>query len=240
MLAWIAAATSRIGVATRVLGVPYRNPAMVAKMAETLDRLSGGRLVLGLGGGHSDEEFRAFGMRVPTARDKIGGLEEAVRIARGLWSDEAFTFHGRLHHTSEAHLEPKPGRRIPIWLGTFGPRGLGLTGRLADGWIPSLSFAPPEKARAMRDRVLAAAEEAGRDPAEITCAYNVAVRIQDRPGDDPAAVSGPAEAVVEKLLGFAAMGFTSFNFAPAGPDPERQTELLAEEVLPVLRKESRP
>jgi hypothetical protein len=66
MLSWIAAATSRIRLATRVLGVPYRPPPMVAKMAETLDRLSGGRLILGLGGGYSDEEFRAFGLRVPS------------------------------------------------------------------------------------------------------------------------------------------------------------------------------
>src|SRR5688500_3295153 len=74
MLAWMAAGTSRIQVASRVLGVPYRLPPMVAKMAETLDRLSGGRLILGLGGGASDDEFRAFGVGVPTAREKIDGL----------------------------------------------------------------------------------------------------------------------------------------------------------------------
>src|SRR6266705_6891153 len=84
MLAFVAAATSRIRVATRVLGVPYRPPPMVAKMAETLDRLSGGRLILGLGGGYSDDEFRAFGLGTPTPRDKIDGLEEAIRIIRGL------------------------------------------------------------------------------------------------------------------------------------------------------------
>jgi alkanesulfonate monooxygenase SsuD/methylene tetrahydromethanopterin reductase-like flavin-dependent oxidoreductase (luciferase family) len=78
MLTWIAAATSRIRIATRVLGVPYRPPAMVAKMAESLDRLSGGRLILGLGGGYSDAEFRAFGLTVPSPRDKVDGLQEAV------------------------------------------------------------------------------------------------------------------------------------------------------------------
>ena len=85
MLSWIAAATSRIKVATRVLGVPYRPPAMVAKMAETLDRLSDGRLILGLGGGYSDDEFRAFGLGVPTPGEKITGLQEAIHIIRGLW-----------------------------------------------------------------------------------------------------------------------------------------------------------
>ena len=78
MLSWIAASTSTVRIATRVLGVPYRSPAMVAKMAETFDRLSGGRLILGLGGGYSDDEFRAFGLRVPTAREKVDGLAEAI------------------------------------------------------------------------------------------------------------------------------------------------------------------
>ena len=114
MLAWIAAATSRISVASRVLGVPYRPPAMVAKMAETLDRLSGGRLILGLGGGSGDEEMRAFGLGIRTPRDKVDGLAEALTIIRGLWTEPTFTFHGRLYRTEEAPLEPKPPHRIPL------------------------------------------------------------------------------------------------------------------------------
>jgi alkanesulfonate monooxygenase SsuD/methylene tetrahydromethanopterin reductase-like flavin-dependent oxidoreductase (luciferase family) len=84
MLAWMAASTTRIAVASRVLGVPYRAPAMVAKMAETLDRLSGRQLILWLGGGYSDDEFRAFGLGVPTPREKVDGLGEAV--AHHPWS----------------------------------------------------------------------------------------------------------------------------------------------------------
>jgi alkanesulfonate monooxygenase SsuD/methylene tetrahydromethanopterin reductase-like flavin-dependent oxidoreductase (luciferase family) len=163
MLSWIAAATSRIRVATRVLGVPYRPPAVLAKMAESFDRLSGGRLILGLGGGAVDEEFRAFGLPVRSPRDKVDGLEEAIRIARGLWSRPRFSFDGRLYRTDGADLEPKPDRHIPIWLGTYGNRALALTGRLADGWIPSLGYAPPERVVAMRDRVLAAARAEGND-----------------------------------------------------------------------------
>ena len=71
LLTAVAARTSRIRVLSRVLAIPYRNPAVLAKMAETLDRLSGGRLILGLGGGYSDDEFRAFGLPVPTNRDKV-------------------------------------------------------------------------------------------------------------------------------------------------------------------------
>ncbi len=212
MLSWIAAATSRIRVATRVLGVPYRPPAVLAKMAETFDRLSGGRLILGLGGGAMDEEFRAFGLPVRSPRDKVDGLEEAIRIARGMWSRPGFTFEGRLYRTDGADLEPKPDRRIPIWLGTYGNRALALTGRLADGWIPSLGYAPPERVGAMRERVLAAAREAGT-----------------------AVVAGSSDAVAERLLGFRELGFDALSLIPVGPGEQEQAERLAREVLPALR-----
>jgi alkanesulfonate monooxygenase SsuD/methylene tetrahydromethanopterin reductase-like flavin-dependent oxidoreductase (luciferase family) len=235
MLSWIAAATSRIKVATRVLGVPYRNVAMVAKMAETFDRLSGGRLILGLGGGYSDEEFRAFGMRVPTAREKVDGLAEAIQITRGLWSEKSYTFKGLHHHTEAAQLEPKPERRIPIWLGTFGPRALAVTGRLADGWIPSYSFAGPEEVRTLRARLMAAAHEAGRAPEEITCAYNVAVRVEERAKPDAGAVAGPPDLLIDALRGFREIGFTAFNLMPIGDGLEEQVERLGREVVPFLK-----
>lgn len=235
MLSWIAAATSRIRVATRVLAVPYRHPAVLAKMAASFDRLSGGRLILGLGGGAVDDEFRAFGLDVRSPRDKVDGLEEAIRIARGVWSQPRFTFGGRLYRTDGAELEPKPDRRIPIWLGTYGNRALTLTGRLADGWIPSLAYAPPERAAALRRRVLAAAEAAGRDPAEVTCAYNVGVRVDERAGARPTVVAGPPEAVAERLLGFLELGFTALSLIPVGPDEQEQAERLAAEVVPALR-----
>lgn len=234
LLSWLAAGTSRIKIASRVLGVPYRPPAMVAKMAESLDRLSGGRLILGLGGGYSDEEFRAFGLGVPSPRDKVDGMEEAILIARGLWSKPAFTFEGRLYRTEAADLEPKPGRRIPIWLGTYGRRALAVTGRLADGWIPSLGFAPPAEASAMREHLLAAARDAGRDPAEITCAYNLTVQV-GAGADDPTVISGPPGTVAERLAGLVRLGFSAFSVTPAGPDPRAQTERLAHEVIPAVR-----
>jgi probable F420-dependent oxidoreductase len=235
MLSWVASATSRIRMATRVLAVPYRNPAVVAKMAETFDRLSGGRLILGLGGGYMDEEFRAFGLGERSPRDKVDGLEEAIRIARGLWSERDFTFDGRLSRAEGAVLEPKPDHRIPIWLGTYGPRALDLTGRLADGWIPTLELAPPDRVTVMRDRVLAAAGDAGRQPDEITCVYNLDVRVDERAEEAPSVVSGSPDAVAERLLGFQRLGFTAFNFLPVGDDRKEQAERLAREVVPAVR-----
>ena len=222
-------------MAPRVLAVPYRNPAVVAKMAETLQRLSGGRLILGLGGGYSDQEFRAFGLGARTPREKVDGMEEAIRIARGLWSERGFSFQGRLYATEGAEVEPKPDHPIPIWLGTYGNRALAVTGRLADGWIPTYEGALPEQVPAMRDRIVEAARGAGRDPAEIRCVYNLDIRVDDRAVDDPAVVAGPADQLVERVLGFRQLGFTAFNFCPAGPDQAEQVERLAREVVPAVR-----
>jgi probable F420-dependent oxidoreductase len=239
MLSWIAAGTSRIRVASRVLAVPYRNPAVTAKMAATLDRLSGGRLILGMGGGYSDEEFHAFGLGEPSPRDKVDGMEDAIRIARGLWSERSFTFQGRRYRTDRAELEPKPDRRIPIWLGTYGDRALAATGRLADGWIPSLGFALPERVQVMRDRILAAARKAGREPEEITCVYNLEVRVDERADPDPSVVSGPSGAVAERMIGFLDLGFTAMNLMPTGSGQDEQAERLAREVIPEVRAAAR-
>jgi alkanesulfonate monooxygenase SsuD/methylene tetrahydromethanopterin reductase-like flavin-dependent oxidoreductase (luciferase family) len=234
VLTWIAAATARIKVATRVLGVPYRHPAMVAKMAETLDRLSGGRLILGLGGGHSDAEFRAFGLGVPSPREKVDGLAEALTVIRGLWSGPGFSFHGTRYQTEAADLEPKPGHHIPVWLGTFGPRALAVTGRLADGWIPSLGYTPAEQLPVMRDRVLAAARSAGRDPAQLTCALNLQVRLGGRPGADPGVLAGAPGEVAEQIAGLARAGFTAFNVLPADGSSDDFAERLAQDVMPAV------
>jgi alkanesulfonate monooxygenase SsuD/methylene tetrahydromethanopterin reductase-like flavin-dependent oxidoreductase (luciferase family) len=235
MLTWMAAHTSRITVMSRVLGVPYRNPALVAKMAETLDRLSGGRLILGLGAGSADDEFRAFGLPVPSPRDKIDGLAEAIEIARGLWTSPAFSYAGRIFHTHEAPMAPKPPRPIPIWVGTFGPRALALTGRLADGWIPSLGHAPPEAIPAMRGRIAAAATAAGRDIDDITLGYLVDVKI-DGPASDEWTITGSVDEIAARLIAFAGLGFTAFNLKVSGPDRDEQAERMAREVVPLVRE----
>ena len=207
MLTWVASATSKIRIATRVLGMPYRPPAMVAEMAESLDRLSGGRLILGLGGGYSDDEFRAFGLRVPSPREKVQGLEDGVKVIRGLWSEDNLTFRGAMYHTDAATIEPKPGHRIPMWFGTFGPRALAVTGRLADGWIPSLAYAPLDEIVEMRERVFASARDVGRDPSEITCAYNLDVMVDESVRPTPVLVAGSPEMVAEQIATFVDLGF---------------------------------
>ncbi len=235
LMAWIAASTSRIKVASRVLGAPFRNPAVVAKMAETFDRLSDGRLILGLGAGASDDEFNALGIPVRPLRERIDGLEEAIQVTRGLWSDAPFTLAGEIHRVREADLQPKPAHRIPIWLGTHGPRGVAMAGRMADGWIPSIELVPPDRAGEMIALLNAAAEGAGRDPASITRAYNLEVRIGTADAAEPDRISGSAEDVAARLVHFTTLGFNAFNLIPARTDRDAQVAELGRVVLPAVR-----
>jgi alkanesulfonate monooxygenase SsuD/methylene tetrahydromethanopterin reductase-like flavin-dependent oxidoreductase (luciferase family) len=133
-----------------------------------------------------------------------------------------------VHHTAGATIEPKPAHHIPVWLGTFGPRALAVTGRVADGWMPSLGHVPDGALAELRDRVLTAAAGAGRDPAEITCALNLSVRLGTGGGAD---LTGEPAAVAERLAGLRELGFTAFNLQA----PREQWERLAAEVVPRLR-----
>ena len=233
-LAWVAASTTRIRVASRVLGVPYRNPALVAKMAETLHRLSGGRLILGLGAGSAPDEFRALGLDVPGLGDRVTGLEEAIRVIRGAWAETSSTFAGTWHRSNELQLEPKPVSPIPIWLGTVGRRGLSIVGRLADGWIPSMSDVPPEGVSGMLAQIGDASAAAGRRRGDVCSIYNVDVQVAPRRGG-AADVAGPVSLIADRLAGLAQLGLNGFNLVVQGSHRMHQIELLGREVLPAIR-----
>jgi alkanesulfonate monooxygenase SsuD/methylene tetrahydromethanopterin reductase-like flavin-dependent oxidoreductase (luciferase family) len=232
MLTWIAARTSRIKVATRVLAAPFRRPAMVAKLATSLDQLSGGRFILGLGAGYDDEEITALGGPALSPAEKVDCLAEAIQIIRGGWTRPRFTQYGRQHSVRDLELEPRPAHSIPIWLGTFGPRALTVTGRLADGWIPSLGYRPVAEFPAMRRRIDAAAEAAGRRPADIRGLLNLGVRIDPAAGPQPDLVTGSVPQVIRQLRDLLSLGFTGFNFMVRTP---ADLPVLAAEVLPELR-----
>ena len=142
LMTWIAARTTRIRVVSNVLGLPFRLPALTAKMAETLDRLSDGRLILGLGGGGNDEEFAGFGAPVRTPSEKVEALEEGVAMIRGVWAESPFTYHGRHYRSEAAMLEPKPSHRIPIWLGTSGGKRSSSPGVWPTGGSPRWARRP--------------------------------------------------------------------------------------------------
>lgn len=233
LLTWTAAHTERIGLLTNVLGLPYRPPPVVAKMAESLDRLSGGRLTVGLGAGGSNDEAEGFGLEVRSPGGKVAALGEAIEIIRGVWTQDSFAYTGDHFHTGGATIVPKPQRRIPIWVGSYGPRAVELTGRLADGWSPSLPYLPLDRAVEAGQIVRRAGAEVGREPGSVTFNYNIPIRIGGRARDDRT-VAGTPDQIVEQLHTFITAGFTSMSFWPIG-DAEEQTARLATEIVPALR-----
>ena len=118
--------------------------------------------------------------------------------------------------------------------GAFGPPALAVTGRLADGWTPSLAYMPTGEIPAMRRRIDAAAEAVGRRP-EIRGILNVSIRTDPDAEQQPDAVTGSAEQTVSQLRDLLRLGFTGFNFIASGPDRKADMQRIAEEVLPALR-----
>jgi len=231
LLTWIAARTSRIAVMPRVLGVPFRRPVLVAKAAESLQRLSDGRLILGLGAGYRDTEIRAAGAPALTPRAKADGLADAIAITRAAWTLPAVSYHGDAYSVDDLDLEPKPAQPIPIWLGAVGPRGLALAGRAADGWIPFLRFAGPDRIPQLLDQVRAASVAAGRPADAVRAVYSVPVRLDPAARSTGEVITGSAADITEQLQGFTELGFTGFDLI-AGRD---QIRALAEDVLPALK-----
>lgn len=237
LLTWLAARTTRIRVAPNVLALPNRHPAALAKMAETLDRLSGGRLVLSLGAGGERNEpaLRALGLTQRSPRDKVEALEEEIDLLRGLWSTSGFSFMGKHFRAEAASMEPKPDRRIPIWLGVFGSRMVDLVGRKADGWLPTLLLLEPEQAYRKFKDIRSAAESAGRNPDDITFAYNIPVLVDETATTTREQIAGPAREIARRFADLAHHGVTFLNLWPGG-DPAKQRERLARDVLPTVRE----
>jgi alkanesulfonate monooxygenase SsuD/methylene tetrahydromethanopterin reductase-like flavin-dependent oxidoreductase (luciferase family) len=228
------ARTERIRLFSDVANLPLRNPALIAKQAASLDVLSGGRFELGLGAGAFWEAIGAMGGPVRSTREALESLEEAIRIIRAFWSGErTISFEGKHYSVKGLHPGPAPAHPIGIWLGVGRPRSLGLTGRLADGWVPSLSWATPDLVPAFMRRIDDGAVEAGREPAEIRRVYNVSGRIVDGPVSG--LLDGPPDHWVETLGGFARdLGFDTFILWTSD-DPLEQLGRFMQEVVPALR-----
>jgi alkanesulfonate monooxygenase SsuD/methylene tetrahydromethanopterin reductase-like flavin-dependent oxidoreductase (luciferase family) len=235
LMAALLAETERIRVFPDVANLPLRGPAILAKQAASLDVLSGGRFELGLGSGAFWDAVAAMGGPRRVGREALQALDEAISIIRLFWSgDSSISFSGAHYSVRGLKPGPPPAHRIELWLGVLKPRGLELLGRRADGWVPSYPYAPPERARTMHARIDAAAQGAGRDPAEIRRIYNLMGTIGDGRGEGP--LDGPAERWVEQLTSFALdLGFDSFVVWPNDETPT-QVELFAAEVAPAVRE----
>ncbi len=168
LLAALAAATSRVTLGSLVLCASFRNPALTAKMADTVDEISGGRFVLGLGAGWHEPEYRAFGYPF---KHRISRFAEAIHIIHGLLKHGFIDFEGAYYQARECELRPRGPRPggPPILVGTTGERMLRLTARYPDAWnvFPSRTGNRVEVVPALQERVDAACREVGRDPATL-------------------------------------------------------------------------
>jgi probable F420-dependent oxidoreductase len=198
LLTALAASTERVELGTLVLATTFRNPALVAKMAVTVDEVSGGRLILGLGCGNIESETVAFGLPWEA---RVVRFEEALRVIVPLLRGETVTVEGRFVAARDAVLAPAPQRRIPILVAAKGRRMLRLTARWADAWNTAWFAMPDERfAERMADLDAALAEE-GRDPASIT---RTAGMSSD--GRHPDSVTGALRAFAERGIDHVIVG----------------------------------
>lgn len=177
-LTWLAARHERVELCHHVLGHGYRPPALTAKMAATLQTLSGGRFVLGIGAGWREDEYRAYGYDFPSPAVRFAQLEEVVTICRLMWTEPEPSFEGRYFRIDGAAAPPLPVPVPPICIGASGERvGLPLVGRLADRWN---SFpARHEDWQRRLGIVHEHAERAGRDPASIEISMTIEQPLPD-------------------------------------------------------------
>lgn len=206
LLSALAVATERVHLGTYVLAMPLRNPALLAKMAETLDEISDGRVILGVGAGWNDPEFTSYGVPID---GRFTRFEDGLRIISAMLRDGRSSHDGRSIQTSSARLAPRGPRPqgLPLMVGATGPRMLRLTAELADHWnggLRSIGEVP-----ALLADLAAACVDVGRDPATLTRSVEVLVRTSaardDAPSDEREIRGDPAD-VARALRRFADLG----------------------------------
>jgi probable F420-dependent oxidoreductase len=249
MLAAMAAATSRVRLGCQVSGMPYRHPSVLANIAATVDVISDGRLIIGLGAGWNQEESDALGIRLPPLKERFDQFEEGVQVIVALLSDERATFKGEHFTLTDAWCEPKPVQRPhpPIWMGVGHPDAVRRTASIADGWMGSGGSRIADFAASV-PILRAALEEKGRDPIAFPTSKRIFMAVDERPemarhellrwftdvyrnppGVDLCGIHGTPEQVRERLEEVVAMGANHLLLNPVSNHAE-QVEALAEVV----------
>ncbi|TDO55116.1 alkanesulfonate monooxygenase SsuD/methylene tetrahydromethanopterin reductase-like flavin-dependent oxidoreductase (luciferase family) [Kribbella sp. VKM Ac-2571] len=221
LLAVVAARTERVKVTTNVANLPLRHPVVLARSVATLDLITGGRVELGLGAGGFLDAVAANGGPRLTAGQSIAALEEAIAIMREVWTPGAggIRLAGKQYTVSGAKRGPAPAHDVSIWLGAYKPRMLALTGRLADGWLPSSGYAGPEQLAAMNKVIDEAAVDAGRDPGAVRRLYNISGQFVGGGGF----LQGPEELWIDQLTELTlGEGISTYILASDDPDDIRR------------------
>ena len=207
MLAALSAVTARVRLGPLVACTAFHPPGVLARMAAAVDEISHGRLVLALGTGWNEAEFRAFGIPFDS---RVSRFAEAFEIVRRLLTGERVTSSGRFHEVDDAVLLPPPSRRPTLMIGTAGPRILGLTLPHVDAWNSWYSWYgnSPEGFATLNETITAAAVAAGRDPEEIERSACVLVGFGEAKERDPEEGAPPVrpDAAADHLAALAAAG----------------------------------
>ncbi len=235
LIAALAAQTSRIRFFPDVADLPLRPPAMLAKAVASLDIISSGRIELGLGTGVFWEGIAAMGGPSRSPGEAVAALEEAIQVIRLLWSGErSLRFDGDHYSLKGAHSGPLPVHPVALWIGAYGPKMLNLTGRLGDGWVPSSSYAGPDRLLEMHSRIDEAAASAGRDPRSIQRIYNVMGQIGKNTSTD--FFNGPPDQWVDELTRLV-LEYGMDTFILGLPDPPGdQLERFMDEIIPRVKE----
>lgn len=246
-LAFVAALHPQFKFGHTVLCQSFRNPALVAKMGATLQFLSGGRFILGIGAGWDADEYRAYGYDFSSAGVRVAQLEEALQIIKALWTQKRATFEGQYYRVSEAFCEPKPMPPSPVMVGAFRPKMLRLTAQYADWW--NVSSTGVNSYRNMVRDFDSACLEVGRDPAQVrrtwcggcVCAPSEEAaeaiagdRYNAHSTDDDFDFVGTPVQIIEQMQPFIDMGVDYFMLDCGGFPNLTTLELLVNEVLPAI------
>lgn len=230
----------------------FRNPALIAKMAATLQFMSGGRFTLGIGAGWNEDEYLSYGYDFPPAGIRVEELDEALQIIKLMWTEESATFEGKHYRVKEARCEPKPDPIPNIMIGAFRPKMLRLTARHANWW--NVSSTRIEDYRSYLQVFERACDEVGRDPATVrrtwgggcVCApteQEIAELAAARPGLEGETMYqagedmvGTPQQLIEQMQPFVELGVDYFMLDCGGFPKLTTVEMLVNEVLPALNR----
>jgi len=248
----IGVSTNRLILTHSTLNVPFRNPALLAKMAASLDNITGGgRIELTLGAGAQEGHFRSYGIDLGSPGERFRRLRETVTILRGIWASSPFTFEGETIRVENAEAPPRPVRgTIPIWIGAGRPQMLRYTGRVADGWLKNGGW--PESLEELHGLVAefeAGADRAGRDPLRIRRALNGTALLAGSRAEaeqgvgaasgqrnvTPRGLLGSPDEILETIATYREAGIDTFHLQFAAQNATEQMRQFAAEVMPKAR-----
>lgn len=224
LLAGLAMRTQRLKIGLMVTGNTYRNPAILAKQAVTVDHLSNGRLILGMGAGWTVREHEAYGIDLPAPGERVDRFGEAMEMIRLLETQERTTFHGDYYRLENAPFAPKPVHgHMPVMIGTSGKRMLRHVARYADYWDGAK---PPEEFAANAELLKRYCAEIGRDPSEIRWTISAYAKPLES-----------VDAFRAHVNDYARIGVRTFLFNTPFSDLPPLFNELAERVIPELRQQ---